>query len=241
MRALGVLLLAGLLAPTAAAGGTVRLAFALVESESVFEGDLAPGQAVAYDVPLAEPNLTRATFTLDWTGTGDPTGLSGAETFSLAVADPAGAPAGSTQGAQGALSVTAGANALPASVVVPASEAPARIAAATAHAGQGVWRSTLRMENAGGALDRGNHYRLTIRAWRYEAVPLQPATGGPDYGTMANDPARVPLGWQGAAAVFALVACTLAAAALARIARRRRAPDDAPALPAGDNTVSEKR
>ncbi|GEM_PF-4490482 len=237
MRAAGLLLLLALLAPAVAAQDQVRIAFALRESDTVIEGDLAPGQSVAYEVPLDAPNLTRVTFSLTWSETQDLTGLSGPDSFHLSVSTPQGRTAGETSGSRGALEVASDANELPASAIVPASEAAERMAAATTHAGQGAWRATVRLDDAGGALDRGNHHRLTVRALRYEAVPLTPATGGPDFGARVASPPD----WPGAAALLGVGACILAGAGIGQAVARRRARKARSALPPGDNTPLAKR
>lgn len=228
MRVAALLLAILAVLPGAQADGQVRLAFAQRQVDTVYEGDLAPGRAILYELPFDEANLTRVAFRLAW----DAPAVGSAGVASLDVTRPEGGARHARGSARVLDAVEADLNALPASVLVPASQLEGRLAAAEGHAGQGVWRVRLLLEDPG-PLPVARHYRLHVQSLRYVAVPLEPQSGAG--APLAADVAT----WSaGAALGVAAGAGILACLALAARARRGAAARSAP--PAGDNPASRR-
>ncbi|HEX2023012.1 MAG TPA: hypothetical protein VHH36_09865 [Candidatus Thermoplasmatota archaeon] len=234
MRLPALLLALAAVAPGALASGEWQVFYAERESTFHASGRVVPGEPQGYRFVLAQPNVTTVSFALRWIETDDPAGLSGPDTLALSAADPSGRPVGApARSSEGEADVVAVVRAPPASGPVDDAALAGTLAASASRAGQGEWRASVRLEDAGnpaGApVDAGNAFDLVVTVRWYEAVPMRVvALGRPVAGGGDVDP------WLVAAGALALAAAGLGAA-LAWQSRRRRVPPD------GDNTASPGR
>lgn len=237
---MGLLLLLLLAPPALAAGAEYQVFYQEVTTRFVAQGVAAEGETRGYRFVIDEANVTRVEFLLTWEETGDQTGLSGDDTFTLTGADPDGRPLGAPAAASGgeARLASRSVNAMPEDGPVAAGSMQEHVDATTSREGIGEWRAWVKLEDVGnpqGAdVDTGNSFTLTAIVHHYEGTPMRVVSLGPAARAAADD---ISAGWALALGGLLALACALGAGIWLQSRGRRRAR----LSPAGDKTAPSGR
>lgn len=234
LRLLVVALVAA--APLAAAASPDEHQVLFVEKRAKFEGAGAAieGETRSFRFLVAQDNVTRLDYVLEWSETRDRSGLSGPDAFTLSVKDPAGAAAGTpVRGSAGRLHFpVTPVNAMPEERSVPDGALDETLEASTGREGKGEWRAYVTLDDvgdpSGATVDEGNDFVLTVYITYYEAVPMRVVSLPAASAAVAPPEAR----WAMALLGLAALAVTLGGVLTVRLLRRR-----GPGVsPVGDNS-----
>ena len=230
-----------ILTPLASAQGVEdQLFFSEQSARFASEGFAAEGETRGFRFVVAQPNVTRVEFVLTWTETGDSTGLSAPDAFTLRAADPAGQEVGApVRSATGEARLTAAElSRVPADGPVRAEDVAARMADATTHAGVGEWRAWVKLEDTGNprgaSFDSDNRFQLVAIIHHYEGVAMRVVSLDKPDGILAAAE-DVPLVWMVGMGGLVLAACGLGVGIVLQARRRRTvrlSPDGEKADPA---------
>lgn len=234
-----------LLTPGAsAAGAEYQLFFSEQTARFASDGLAAEGETRGFRFVVAQPNVTRVEFVLTWTETGDSTGLSAPDAFTLRAADPSGRDVGApVRSASGeARLVASGLGRVPEDASVRAEDVDARMAAATTQAGVGEWRAWVKLEDTGNpqgaSFDNDNRFQLVAIIHHYEGVAMRVVSLEKPAGAAGILAATegVPLVWTLGISGLLVAACGLGVAIYFQSRRRvtvRVSPDGENTDPAG--------
>lgn len=147
------------------------------------EGSLEEGASKSFKFLVSQPNVTRITFLLTWTETGDKVRFSGPDSFSLSVDAPKGSGfrVPTERSDSGKLLVRADdINKLPEGGPVAEDQVADMMSRNEGLAGLGEWRATVKLHDVanpeGAKVDEGNDFTLQVYLHYYEAFPMRVVT-----------------------------------------------------------------